>query len=132
MLALQYPQTTFTITRGYANTPLTNVSSLSLLTKTTYYYDATNEYLILILFLFLFIFLLCFYYLLSFDKRRYLYVMYLEDNGSLVNNAGFPEYGYGASCIPPPPSPSLLPPPLFSSLPLSMSLSPSPFLFSSL
>lgn len=72
VLALQYPSTTFVITRGYSNTALTPVASLSSLTKSTYYYDATNEYL---------------------------YVMYYEDNGNLVNSTGFPEYGYGSSYV---------------------------------
>eukprot|EP00026_Physarum_polycephalum_P000947 Phypoly_transcript_00948.p1 GENE.Phypoly_transcript_00948~~Phypoly_transcript_00948.p1 ORF type:complete len:1187 (+),score=204.39 Phypoly_transcript_00948:86-3646(+) len=72
VVAFQYPSTTFTLTRGYSNTPLTAVTSLSLLSKSTYYYDATNQYL---------------------------YVMYYEDDGSLVNNAGFPEYGYGSGYI---------------------------------
>jgi len=72
VVALAYPATTFIITRGYGNVLLTPAASLATLSKSTYYYDATNEYL---------------------------YVMYFEDDGGLVNPTGFPEYGYGASYI---------------------------------
>lgn len=44
VVAFAYPSATFTLTRGYGNTPVTSVSSLSALTKNTYYYDATNQY----------------------------------------------------------------------------------------
>lgn len=72
VVALEYPTTTFTITRGYSNTPVTQVTSLSSLSSTTYYYDSTNQYL---------------------------YVMYFEDNGSLTAPSGFPMYGYGSAYL---------------------------------
>lgn len=72
VVALQYPNTSFTVTRGYSNAAVTQVGSLSLLTGTTYYYDVVNQYL---------------------------YVMYFADNGNVTAPTGFPMYTYDPSYV---------------------------------
>jgi len=73
VLALSYPSsTTFTITRGYANTPMTAGSSRADVGATTYYFDSNGQTL---------------------------YVMYYEDNGGTQNPRGFPENGYIGNAV---------------------------------
>lgn len=86
VVALQYPATTtFTITRGYPNTPLTPVTSVAAVTPLTYYFSAS---------------------------QNLLYVMYMQKTAVVSAPAGFPYYtnpsdsyvditaSCGVACIP--------------------------------
>eukprot|EP01113_Clastostelium_recurvatum_P008334 TRINITY_DN13921_c0_g2_i2.p1 TRINITY_DN13921_c0_g2~~TRINITY_DN13921_c0_g2_i2.p1 ORF type:complete len:475 (-),score=58.06 TRINITY_DN13921_c0_g2_i2:505-1890(-) len=72
VLALQYPPTTFTITRGYYQIPITPVPTVGEVTPLTYHYNATSQYL---------------------------YLMYFEDVARLTAPTSFPEHQSGNSYI---------------------------------
>eukprot|EP01113_Clastostelium_recurvatum_P030030 TRINITY_DN363_c0_g1_i2.p1 TRINITY_DN363_c0_g1~~TRINITY_DN363_c0_g1_i2.p1 ORF type:complete len:1303 (-),score=241.66 TRINITY_DN363_c0_g1_i2:112-3498(-) len=72
VVALAYPSTSFTLTRGYGETAMTPVSSLDQLSATTYHYDANGQWL---------------------------YVMYYEEGQFSPDHFGMPSYGWGSGSI---------------------------------